>query len=314
MLAFDIGSARGGKLGRGINRVGIILAILGACRMPFALAESAPSHLCSRIVSLAPSLTEIAFALDLGEAVVAVTKYDNFPSSVKRLPNVGGGLDSSTELIASFRPTIVLVLSEMATTITALKKLGIDTLIADHHTVSGIMESIGAIGTACGRQEKGLALRQERKEAIDGAIMNNVGRGHRVLVTITSAGSIADSSNLFVSGIDGFYWELLSFTGARPVIETPTMSLSQISMEGIIASKPTVIFEVFDRKLSESEAKTRQAWWKNWPMIPAVASDSISILDADYTSIPGPRFDILLREIEDFLRRKRISHEEMSPG
>lgn len=314
MLAFDIGSVRECKLGRELKSIAIILLILAAFSAPFALAESAPNHLCSRIVSLAPSLTEIAFALDLGEAVVAVTKYDNFPSSVKRLPNIGGGLDSSTELIASFRPTIVLVLSEMTPTIIALRKLGIDILIADHRTVSGIMESIGAIASACGRHEKGLAVLEERKAAIDRALMNKVGSGHRVLVTIASAGSIADSSNLFVSGTDGFYWELLFFTGARPVIETPTMSLSQMSMEGIIASKPTVIFEVFDRKLSESEAKTRQEWWKSWPMIPAVASDSISILDADYASIPGPRFDILLREIEDFLKRRRISREEMSEG
>lgn len=260
-------------------------------------------HSCSRIVSLAPSLTEVAFAVGLGEAVVAVSGYDSFPPLVTKLPKIGGALDASPERIASYRPTVVLALTEMTDIVSALDKLGIPRIVADHRSVSGILDSLIQVGERCGVERAAIELRRERYNLIEDVKRRNSGQGERVLVTVASAASLTDLAQLHISGTDGFYAELIRFTGAIPVVESPSIPLANVSMEGVVALQPSLIFEVFDRQISIDERLIRLARWGEWPVIPAVAEGRIVTLDTDYAAIPGPRFDRLLLDIEGAMTR-----------
>lgn len=275
-----------------------VLVDTGEGRPDGAAGESAAPHPCARIVSLAPSLTEVAFSLGLGDAVVAVSGYDTFPPSVLPLPKIGGALDASPERIASFKPTLVLSVTEMADIVSALDRLEMASLVVDHRSVSGILDSVRQIGVKCRVESTAAELLSKRRDVIEKVKSRDSGRGERVLVTVASASSLDDLTQMQLSGSDGFYGELIRFTGAIPVITTPSMPLAQISMEGIGALQPSVIFEVFERPLSTEERELRRKQWREWSMIPAVAEGRIVALDADYAGIPGPRFDRLLLDIE----------------
>lgn len=251
-------------------------------------------HRCSRIVSLAPSLTELAFAVGLGPNVVGVTAYDRYPPEVTTLPSIGGGLNPSIERIVSLRPTMVLALAEMASTVEQLSAIGIATLVVDHRSVSGILASATTLGEKCGEQEAAAQLRQDWDRRIEEVRTRARGRGVRVLVTLLSADSLADTSRTYLSGADGFYAELIKITGATPVFERATVSLSGLSLEGIIAARPQVIFEISERALSEEEMAQRKKWWEGW----LGGEARIVVLDSEYVVIPGPRFIEVLADIE----------------
>ena len=81
-----------------------------------------------RIISLAPSITETVFALGLGNNVIAVTDYCEFPTDVLNLPKVGGFIDPNLEAIVALQPDLVILLANQQQTIKQLQQLNIPTL------------------------------------------------------------------------------------------------------------------------------------------------------------------------------------------
>ena len=75
---------------------------------PEYLGGKRPEGVPGRVVSLAPNLTEILFAIGAGERVVGVTTYDDYPEEVKKLPRVGGFIDPSVEAILALKPDLVI--------------------------------------------------------------------------------------------------------------------------------------------------------------------------------------------------------------
>ena len=98
-----------------------------------------------RIVSLLPSLAESVCALGACERLVGVDRYTNWPESVKKLPQVGGGLDPNIEMIVALRPDVVL----MATSSRAAERLialGIPVLALEPKTHADVQRVLGKIG------------------------------------------------------------------------------------------------------------------------------------------------------------------------
>jgi ABC-type Fe3+-hydroxamate transport system substrate-binding protein len=147
----------------------------------------------------------------------------------------------------------------------------------------------------------------ETKRAFLNQVSNrHVGLGEKALLLISNIESIKDnqkisSSQLFIGGQDGFYSDILEYLGASNALSQQTVSLDSIGMEGIIAMNPTVIFEIFEKPLSDLDRKKRLQSWKEWSMIKAVADSRVYLVDKDYAGIPGPRFDLLLSDFERVL-------------
>ncbi len=153
----------------------VIALCLAACSVKDS--EGAHSHKnpaeprrgasCDRVVSLAPSITETLFALGLGDNIVGVTKYCEYPEAARHKPKVGGYLDPSVEAIVSLRPTLVMLLEEHAAVKPKLVDLGISTLALENHSLSEIDESIDRIAnttTFNGERLLALAKRSRRQQ------------------------------------------------------------------------------------------------------------------------------------------------------
>ncbi|MFC1870459.1 cobalamin-binding protein [Chloroflexota bacterium] len=125
-----------------------------------------------RIVSLAPSNTEILFALGLGDRVVGVTEYCNYPEEAKAKPKVGGFSTVDIEKVVSLDPDLVVATHiHSKTAIPALEKLGLKVLALAPHSMDGVMNNITLIGRITGQEKRALHLAgnlRARIEAVTG--------------------------------------------------------------------------------------------------------------------------------------------------
>lgn len=112
-----------------------------------------------RIVSLAPSNTEILFALGLGDKVVGVTEYCNYPEAAKTKPKVGGFSTVDIEKVVSLRPDLVLATQiHSKTIIPALEKLGLTVVALTPSSLTGVLDSITLVGKITGQSKEASEL------------------------------------------------------------------------------------------------------------------------------------------------------------
>ena len=114
----------------------------------------------SRIVSLAPSLTETLYALGVEDRLVGDTDYCDYPPDAQKKPKVGGVINPNLEQIAALHPDLVLLSKEgnMLDTVRALDTLGIPTYATDAHTIDQIISSVQKLADVLNAASAGKAL------------------------------------------------------------------------------------------------------------------------------------------------------------
>ncbi len=236
-----------------------------------------------RIVSLAPSITEILFALNLGDRVAGVTEFCNYPPEATEKPKVGGFSDVSMEKLLEVQPDLVLVASiHMAQVLPELEKLGLPVLVIDAHDFPGVLESIRLIGKATGAEEAAgdlTAQMQERADRVAQAVKDRP--RPRVYWEL--------DPTFWTAGPGSFVQDLIERAGGENIAASAEAAWVQLSAEAIIAADPEVIF-LADHPWGESAetVKARPGWEK----ISAVVNGRIVELTQEQTDIvsrPGPR-------------------------
>lgn len=280
--------------------VSATLFLLLAALAPSASAESR----CARIISLAPSVTEVVYALGLGPQVIGVTRFCRYPPEAQAVPKVGGFYDLSIEEIARQKPTQVFALRESGAAVEGLRRLGIPVLELDHSNVAGIKESLTRVATTCGVEsvaEKMLARLGEQEDEI--RTRCNGGKNAdptRVMVVVgrTREGSL--DSGVYISGRDGFYSDVLKLVGATNVHTQATIAIPSLSSEGIRSLAPDAILEVIniDDRLNRAQ---RMFFWDRYRTVPAVQNKKVFLVDDDFASIPGPRYILLAQNLSSLL-------------
>ena len=121
-----------------------------------------------RIVSLAPSNTEILFALGLGDKVVGVTDYCNYPDEAKKKPSIGGFSTVNIEAVVALEPDLLLATERHSkTVIPALENLGYTIVALSPKTLDGVIESIALVGEITGAQKEASQLTGTLQKRID---------------------------------------------------------------------------------------------------------------------------------------------------
>ena len=275
--------------------------------LPFERPMTNPPQ---RIVSLAPSVTEVLFALDLGEKVVGVTSHCRYPPSALSKGRVGDYYQPAYETILSLRPDLVVLLPEHEEAERYLSSLGVSTLRVDHFSIEGVLDSILLIGRICGAEvlaqqmlkdiQGRMGVIQQKAASLDRPrVMVSVGRnmGPRVI------------KDIYICGQDGFYSEMIMLAGGKNAYEGGEMKFPIISGEGIVRLNPQVILDVVP-DLAESGWKEEDVvgQWGQLSGVDAVAHERVYVLSHNYAVVPGPRFILIL---EDMARR---IHPEISGG
>ena len=260
-----------------------------------------------RIVALSPSLAEVVDSLGLTEKLVAVSRYTKYPPAAARLANAGGLLDPNLEGILALKPSLVLGLNETGELITKLKAFGVTTAVYDHRRISGILESVKDLGERCAVSERAAEVRKALVERTD-AVKTKV-FGKKKVTALVLIGTKEDAqklNNLYVSGRDGFYTDLLTLVGAENVFFGLTGAFSSVSREALIKADPDYIVQVVSGEgASAFERRAIRAAWDSLPYLKAVKEDHVLLLSDYVDSIPGPRYPEVLDKIFTFIQKGR---------
>lgn len=256
----------------------------------------------ARIISLAPNVTEILFKLGLGEKIIGVSEFCNYPVEAKALPRFGGLMNPNYEAILAAKPDLVIVLDEMVRGDNKFTAMGIHTLVVKHDSINDILDSILTIGRVCdaNEQAKKLVGKLENKMA---AIKTQSNAEYRPRVLISVGHDISkdpDKSpeNVYVAGRDGFYSDMIEKAGGQNAY-TGSIQFPAVSYESIVSMNPEIIIDVMTISPEKNtiDAETIKKQWKKIEMLDAVKNDRIYVLTEDFVAIPGPRFILTLEKI-----------------
>lgn len=236
-----------------------------------------------RIISLAPHITEILYALGLGDRVVGITEFCNYPPEAAEKPKVGGFSDVSVEKVVEQNPDLILVASiHMAQVLPELEKLGLPVLVMDAHDMPGVLDQIRLVGKITGQDEAAEALTAQMQARADAVAKAVEGRPRpRVYWEL--------DSTLWTVGPGSFVQDLIERAGGENIAADAEMAWVQLSAETIIARDPEVIF-LADHPYGETKESVMAR--SGWEKISAVVNGRIVELtqeQGDMVSRPGPR-------------------------
>ncbi len=265
-----------------------------------------------RIVSMAPSVTEMLFALELGDRVVGVTRYCNYPGAAAERPRVGGHLDPNLEAILRLRPDLVVVLDEQQDLAEALHKLGGRTLTVSDNSVEQILDAIATLGHRGGAAPRAEELVADLRARILAVRRRTAGLPRAtVLVVIDRALDAGTIEDAYVAGHDEYFEQLIEMAGGRNAYRGPAIPYPVVSVEGMIRIAPEVILDLAAGRAGD-RAEEVMADWRRFPQIDAVARGRVYALHADYAIIPGPRFILLLEALAERIHGQ-AQHAPNSP-
>ncbi len=243
-------------------------------------AEPATPH---RIVSLAPALTEILFALGVGDRGVGVTNFCDYPPEVEALPTVGGFVNPSVEAVLALEPDLVLVSPAAGNRDAALaiRRAGARLEVVPAETLADSFTAIERVGELVGVETRGRELAEETRRRIDEAAAR-VATRERVPVLFS-----IQLDPLIVAGSGTLPSELVELAGGDNVVDAERYP--KVGIEFVMAESPDVIIQARMDKLEEGSERAAVEFWGRWPAIPAVKNNRMLVIDGTTALRAGPR-------------------------
>ncbi len=230
-----------------------------------------------RIVSVLPSLTESVCALGACERLVGVDRYSNWPSSVKKLTQVGGGLDLNIEAIVRLKPDVVLA----ATSSRAgerLEALGIKVLMFEPSSHEQVRSSLIALDALLGTQQSSaLWQRIEQDFAAAAQLIPPHLRGAKLYFEV--------DRTPYAAGEASFIGQTIGRIGLRNIVGKSLGAFPKINPEFVVQQQPDVIV------LSERHASelVQRPGWKQLKALQNKAVCELTPAEGDLVVRSGPR-------------------------
>ena len=252
-----------------------------------------------RVVSLAPSLTEIVFALGRGDWLVGVTDFCDYPPEARSKPKVGGSMTPDLERVVGLRPDLVLATAEgnPRDTVAQLTRLRISVFAVKPDGYAGILASLQAVGRALRAEAAAARLVRDIQGRV-GAIRHAVaGERHpRVLYLVWT-------DPLIAAGPTTYIHDLIEMAGGENVVRERSVPYPRLGWEEVVGEAPEVILVASHR--NGSERPPIREVWRSWQSVPAVRSGRIIAVPGDTIHRPGPRV------VEGVERLARAIHPEV---
>ncbi len=244
-----------------------------------------------RIISLAPSNTEILFAVGAGDQVVGVTDFCNYPEGALNKEKVGGFSNPNVEKIISLKPDFVFgARGNPKDLLLRLSDMGIKTLAFDPRSIEDVFSLIELIGDITDHPDKASELLfrlKEKRKKID----DEVKRFEKKKVYL----EIWNNPYMSV-GKDTFVGKLIEEAGGINIAEDAKGDWPMLSQEYIIKENPQII--ILGYMGADPGEVTKRPGWKN---IDAVKNERIYTIDPDIIFRPGPRIIDGLYELFRFI-------------
>jgi len=255
-----------------------------------------------RIMSLAPSNTEILFALGLGDKVVGVTDFCDYPEEAQEIEKVGG-IEPNYENIVALEPDLVLVIGGSPAQLEKAQRmedLGLTVLVLEPSGMEGIFADIELIGQATGAQERASELVAQLRARVEEVTekVATVEQRPKVFFELDAT----DPSRPYTAGPGSFIDALIDMAGGINLGAAAGMQWAQFSTEEIIAQDPEIII-LGDANYGVTAESVEER--PGWGVMTAVKEGAIYPIDDTVVSRPGPRIVDGLEELA------RIIHPEL---
>ncbi|MBI4167609.1 MAG: cobalamin-binding protein [Candidatus Aenigmarchaeota archaeon] len=233
-----------------------------------------------RIVSLAPSNTEIMFSLGLGSNVVGVTRFCDYPAEAKKITKTGGWIDTEYGKIESLKPDLILTSTFLQEkTAETLSAKGFRVVHTDPKNLAEVYESIITIGKACGKLEEAKSIVRKMMNDMDKIKENSANRPKARVYCEEWHRPPTVSAN----------WvpDIIEIAGGISMIKSGQIS-RETSLEEVAKFEPEIILVSlcgFGEKADKKFILQRPGWEN----LEAVKNNKLIVLDDSLLNRPGPR-------------------------
>jgi iron complex transport system substrate-binding protein len=237
-----------------------------------------------RIVSLAPSNTEILFALGLGDRVVGVTRYCNYPEEAQNKEEVGGFATADLEKIIALEPDLILASGTLQKSLVAeLEARGQTVFWLYPCTVNDILESFERVGEITGSITAARQLRKEVEEQIETvqAKIQDITDQERPTVF-----RVMGLDPVGTIGGESFQTEEYWIAGGNNIFADTEENYFELDLETLLALDPDIIVICGE---DEEETKARVINQEGWGDLTAVKTGRIVVISCDLICRPSPR-------------------------
>ena len=289
----------------------VILSLFVTCAAPTEKATPSPigitdqlgrtvklEQVPERIVSLAPSNTEVLFALGLGDKVVGVSDYCNYPPEAKEKASIGGFSTPNIEKLVSLSPDLILATSiHEKRIIPALEEKGIAVFALNPKTLDEVLESITLVGGITGEDEEASRLVAGMRDRIKVVTDRTEGLSQEQK---TRSFYVVWHEPLMTSGSGTLQDELIAKAGGINIAQD-LVGYAGISLEAVIQANPEVIIagaghgsgEDLTFQFIQKETRLRE--------VAARINNRVYAIDADLASRGGPRIVDALEQFAELI-------------
>jgi iron complex transport system substrate-binding protein len=235
----------------------------------------------TRVISLAPNLTEIVFAVGGGDRLVGRTSYCDYPPEARTVAEIGDTLHPSLERIIALKPQVVLIStsSQLEVFTQQLQNQNIAVFVTDPHDLEGVFRSIQQVGEMLGQKEQSDLLVKKLRERT-GAVEQAVKGKQPVRVFYQVSGE-----PLYTAGHDAFVTDLMRRARAISVTADVPGAWPKYSNESALAAKPDAIILPTGGSMGSANSNVTEALRQS----PAVLQGRVYKINDDYLTRPGPR-------------------------
>ena len=246
-----------------------------------------------RIISLSPSITEIVFALEKGNKMVATSSYSLYPKEAQKLPIIGGYENPHLEKILALSPTLVVGQNFNQSTLENLQKFNIKTLQLNLKTLRDIQKSITILAKELNATTQAKELTQVIKTSIKNAPKAKT--PHSVMIVYGLREDLRNAT--YVAGHGIFFEDIIKECGNTNAYTATSTAQPVLSYENIIAINPDQII-ILHSLATEADADVQRAL-KNWYSLPtnAAKNKKISIVNENYLHIPSHRVALTISRL-----------------
>lgn len=251
-------------------------AVLLATLLCAATASAAPPP---RIVSLAPHLTEIAYAAGAGASLVGTVEYSDYPEAARSLPRVGDGWRVDLEQVLALRPDVVLAWTSGTprATIERLQALKLRVVEVPTFRLADVPAALRTVGGLAGTREAAEPAAARFEEQVRQLRRTHAGAG-RVSVFVQ-----IDDDPLFTVSGRHVISEVVELCGGRNVFASLSQVAPQVDAESVLARDPEAILST-DDTVADPAAR-----WLRWPQLAAMRHGTIYSVPSDTVARASPR-------------------------
>ncbi|WP_137172980.1 cobalamin-binding protein [Massilia sp. HP4] len=232
-----------------------------------------------RVVSMAPSVTELLFAAGGGNQIVGAVNYSDYPEAAKRIPRIGSNREIDMELLISLKPDLIVAWRHNSSErqIEMVRRLGIPVFQSDPQTLDGIPDSVLRLGQLLGTDAAAKNTATQLREQLAGLRAKYAGRA-----PVRTFYQVWDKPLYTLSG-KHILTDAMKLCGGENIFDKLTVTAPIVSIESVLQANPEAIIATAEKNYGGVDL------WKPYGTLAAVRSNNLFTLDGHLLNRAGPR-------------------------